>query len=91
METPLSIAPPPAAVADTPPWDIEAAETAAPLREPARKALPMAAANIEAERIPWGVAALTFATALLVVVGARAVDAPQSRVVTFSAEAGPLD
>lgn len=83
MPLPASVSP--IIAVDTPPWEIDFVQTPAPVRKAPAKPVPAKSARIEAERIPWGMVALTIATAVLLVFGSHAADPSGSRVMALSA------
>lgn len=68
---------------ENPPWTSEAAE--APVQARLCRAPRTDGGQVVAEPLPWTMIAVTLATALLIVFGARAGGVPDSRVMTFAA------
>jgi hypothetical protein len=85
---PLSLAlpaPSPKAASPTaPPWEAEALAVPQPARRAPGKPARPKSPRIQSEKLPWGMIALTIATAVLVIFGARAADDRGSRVMPLT-------
>jgi hypothetical protein len=85
---PFSAAPSPSGSPEpfdaAPPWESKPAEPVRSPRKIRRHPSGFDMPRIVTQQVPWAVVALTLATAVLLVFGARAGGTPESRVMTFA-------